>query len=71
LIYIAAFVRSQSKMVYLPKGTRLIITARFDNSPNHPLNPDPGKAVGFGAASETEMLRDSAVTRGLSEIRTS
>lgn len=42
--------------VFLPKGTRLIITASFDNSPNNPLNPDPSKVVRFGAASETEMM---------------
>jgi hypothetical protein len=42
--------------LYLPKGTRLIITARLDNSPNNPLNPDPTKVIRFGAASETEMM---------------
>ena len=42
--------------VFLPKGTRVIITARFDNSANNPLNPDPTKAIRFGAASETEMM---------------
>ena len=42
--------------IYLPSGTRLIITAHFDNSPNNPLNPDPTKVIRFGAASETEMM---------------
>ncbi len=42
--------------IHLPKGTRIIITAHFDNSANNPLNPDPSKAVRLGAASETEMM---------------
>ena len=29
--------------IVLPKGTRLITTAYFDNSPNNPLNPDPSR----------------------------
>lgn len=42
--------------IFLPKGSRLEITAHFDNSPNNPLNPDPTKVVRWGAASETEMM---------------
>jgi len=42
--------------IFIPKGTRLKITAHFDNSRNNPLNPDPTKAVRWGAASETEMM---------------
>ncbi|MDQ2774411.1 MAG: thiol-disulfide isomerase [Acidobacteriota bacterium] len=42
--------------IFLPKGTRLNITAYFDNSANNPSNPDPSKVVRFGAASETEMM---------------
>jgi hypothetical protein len=42
--------------IFLPKGTRLKITAHFDNSINNPLNPDPSKVVRWGAASETEMM---------------
>ena len=40
----------------IPKGTRLKITAHFDNSANNPLNPDPAKIIRWGSASETEML---------------
>jgi hypothetical protein len=40
----------------LPKGTRLITTAYFDNSPNNPLNPDPSKAVRWGEPSDEEMM---------------
>ncbi len=32
----------------LPKGTRLEVTATFDNSPNNPYNPDPTKEVRWG-----------------------
>lgn len=42
--------------IFLPKGTRLKITAHFDNSRNNPLNPDPSKIIRWGGASETEMM---------------
>jgi hypothetical protein len=42
--------------IFIPKGTRLKIDARFDNSPNNRVNPDPNKVVRWGAASETEMM---------------
>jgi mono/diheme cytochrome c family protein len=42
--------------IFIPKGTRLKITAHFDNSRNNPLNPDPTKPVRWGSASETEMM---------------
>ena len=42
--------------IYLPKGTRLRITAHFDNSKNNPLNPDPEKIIRWGDASENEMM---------------
>jgi hypothetical protein len=41
---------------FIPKGTRLAIVSHFDNSPNNPLNPDPGKVVRWGEASEMEMM---------------
>jgi hypothetical protein len=44
------------KPIFLPKGTRVEVIAIFDNSPNNPLNPDPSKAIRWGAASETEMM---------------
>ncbi len=42
--------------VFLPRGTRLICTAHFDNSEGNPLNPDPSAAVRFGLQSWEEML---------------
>lgn len=45
-----------AKPLFIPKGTRLKIDARFDNSPNNRMNPDPSKTVRWGAASETEMM---------------
>ena len=42
--------------IFIPKGTRLKIDARFDNSRNNPMNPNPGTAVRWGSASETEMM---------------
>lgn len=40
----------------LPKGTRLVTTAYFDNSPNNPLNPDPSKSIRWGEPSNEEMM---------------
>ena len=39
----------------LPKGTRLEVTAAFDNSPDNPYNPDPTKAVRWGDQTWEEM----------------
>ncbi len=39
----------------LPKGTRLEVTAAFDNSPNNPFNPDPTKEVRWGDQTWEEM----------------
>jgi len=39
----------------LPKGTRLEVTAEFDNSPNNKFNPDPTKLVKWGDQSWDEM----------------
>lgn len=44
------------KPVLIPKGTRIEVIADFDNSANNPGNPDPNKAVRWGAASENEMM---------------
>jgi len=38
------------------KGSRLIVTAHYDNSPNNPANPDPAQAVRWGDKSEEEMM---------------
>jgi len=40
----------------LPKGTKLVTTAHFDNSVNNPLNPDPTKAIRWGEPSTEEMM---------------
>lgn len=40
----------------MPKGTKLITTAYFDNSPNNPLNPDPTKSIRWGEPSNEEMM---------------
>ena len=40
----------------IPKGTKLITTAYFDNSPNNPLNPDPSKTIRWGEPSNEEMM---------------
>jgi len=40
----------------LPKGTKLITTAYFDNSVNNPLNPDPSKSIRWGEPSNEEMM---------------
>jgi hypothetical protein len=42
--------------IFVPKGSRLKIDAHFDNSANHPGNPDPSKDIRWGAASEVEMM---------------
>ena len=40
----------------LPQGTRVEVTAHWDNSANNPMNPDPGKTVRWGNQSSDEML---------------
>jgi len=40
----------------LPKGTRVEVTAHWDNSANNPYNPDPHTAVRWGIQSQDEML---------------
>lgn len=38
------------------KGSRLIVTAHYDNSPNNPFNPDPSQTIRWGDKSEEEMM---------------
>ncbi len=40
----------------LPKGTRIEARAGFDNSPNNPFNPDPGKTIFWGPQTWDEMM---------------
>ena len=36
-------------------GSRLIVTAHFDNSPNNLANPDPSKTIRWGEPTTDEM----------------
>ena len=40
----------------LPQGTRVEVTAHWDNSANNPRNPDPAATVRWGNQSWDEML---------------
>jgi hypothetical protein len=42
--------------VAIPKGTRIAVTAHFDNSTRNKYNPDAGRAVRFGDSTNDEML---------------
>ena len=42
--------------IALPKGTKLVYTAWFDNSDKNPANPDPKKTVTWGPQTFDEML---------------
>ena len=44
-----------AKPVSAPKGSRLIVTAHYDNSANNPQNPDPTKTVRWGEPTSDEM----------------
>jgi hypothetical protein len=42
--------------VFVPKGSRMIVTFRYDNSPRNPSNPDPAQVIRWGDRSEDEMM---------------
>jgi hypothetical protein len=42
--------------IVLPKGSKIAVTAHYDNSPNNRNNPDPTKAVKWGDQSWEEMM---------------
>ena len=44
-----------AKPIALPRGTRIIGIAHFDNSVNNKFNPDPSKQVRWGAQNSDEM----------------
>jgi len=44
------------KQFLMPKGTKLITTAYFDNSMDNEQNPDPSKAIRWGEPSDEEMM---------------
>jgi len=46
--------------IHLPKGTRIEVTAWYDNSANNPRNPDPTKEVQWGEQSWEEMMVGNA-----------
>ena len=45
-----------AKPTLLPKGTRLEMTAHYDNSENNPFNPNPNIEVRYGPQSTDEMV---------------
>jgi len=42
--------------VRVDRGSRLIVTAHYDNSRNNPANPDPAQNIRWGDKSEEEMM---------------
>jgi hypothetical protein len=44
------------KPIVMPKGTRLLAVAHFDNSANNKFNPDPNRTVYFGNMTWEEMF---------------
>jgi hypothetical protein len=44
------------KPLAVPKGTRMVVTASFDNSSKNKYNPDPKRTVRFGEPTYDEML---------------
>jgi hypothetical protein len=42
--------------IFVPKGTRLILTFHFDNSPNNRADIDPNRTVRWGEPSHEEMM---------------
>lgn len=44
------------KQFLLPKGTKLMTVAYFDNSKNNFQNPDPSKSIRWGEPSDEEMM---------------
>lgn len=44
-----------AKPLPLPKGTRIVSVAHYDNSANNPFNPDPSKTIFWGPQNWDEM----------------
>ncbi|HEY7390622.1 MAG TPA: cytochrome c [Bryobacteraceae bacterium] len=42
--------------IHVPKGTRLEVTAHYDNSVNNKFNPDPNRTVYYGDMTWEEMM---------------
>ena len=49
-----SFVLSEPKLV--PKGTKMLCTAHYDNSEDNLANPDPSKPVRWGEQTWEEMM---------------
>ena len=47
---------SLSRAGPVEKGSRMIVTFHYDNSPNNAGNPDPTQAIRWGDRSEDEMM---------------
>ncbi len=45
-----------AKPIQVPKGTRLVVTAHYDNSPNNKFNPNPNQTVYYGNMTWEEMM---------------
>jgi hypothetical protein len=45
-----------AKPIKIPKGTRMKVTAHFDNSVNNKFNPDPNQTVYYGDMTWEEMM---------------
>jgi hypothetical protein len=45
-----------AKPIRVPKGTKLVVTAHYDNSANNKFNPDPSKTVYYGDMTWEEMM---------------
>jgi hypothetical protein len=42
--------------IKVPKGTRMVVTAHFDNSRSNRFNPNPDRVVYYGEMSWEEMM---------------
>lgn len=42
--------------IRVPKGTKMIVTAHYDNSANNPYNPNPNEDVRLGELTSQEMM---------------
>jgi len=42
--------------IKVPKGTKMVVTAHYDNSANNKFNPDPNRTVYFGNMTWEEMF---------------
>ena len=42
--------------IRIPKGTKLVVTAHYDNSANNKFNPDPNRTVYYGDMTWEEMM---------------